>query len=47
MQSSGMLYRVALVKTDDLVVNTTSIIRVKRTCELETTLAVTSNGRTQ
>jgi hypothetical protein len=46
MVSSGMLRRVALVRTDvseELIV---SIIRVTRICELGTKLAVTSNRRT-
>jgi hypothetical protein len=43
MQSSGMLRHVALVKTDVSEEPIASIIRVTRICELETTLAVTSN----
>jgi hypothetical protein len=41
-----MLRRVALVRTDVREECIASIIRVKRTIELETTLAVTSNRRT-
>jgi hypothetical protein len=41
-----MLCRVALVRTDVLEESSTSIIIVTRMGELETTLAVTSNGRT-
>jgi hypothetical protein len=43
MPSSGMLCRVALVKTDVSVERITSIIRVTRIGELGTTLAVTSS----
>jgi hypothetical protein len=46
MASSGMLRRVALVRTDVLEELSASFIRVTRICELETTLAVTSNRRT-
>jgi hypothetical protein len=45
MVSSGMLHRVALVRTDVLEEPSTSFIRVTRIDELETTLAVTSNRR--
>jgi hypothetical protein len=45
MASSGMLRRVALVKTDVSEELSASIIRVTRIGELETTLAVTSNRR--
>jgi hypothetical protein len=44
MLSSGMLQRVALVRTDNSEVLSASIIRVTRICELGT-LAVTSNRR--
>jgi hypothetical protein len=44
--SSGMLRRVALVKTDVSEELSTSFIRVTRIGELETTLAITSNRRT-
>jgi hypothetical protein len=43
--SSGMLRRVALVRTDVSEELSTSIIRVTRIGELGTTLAVTSNRR--
>jgi hypothetical protein len=43
--SSGMLRRVALVRTDVSEVLSTSCIRVTRIGELETTLAITSNRR--
>jgi hypothetical protein len=43
MASSGMLRRVALVRTDISEERSASIIRVTRIGELETTLAVTSN----
>jgi hypothetical protein len=43
MASSGMLRRVALVKTDVSEKLSASFIRVTRICELGTTLAVTSN----
>jgi hypothetical protein len=46
MASSGMLRRVALVRTDVLEELSTSFISVKRNGELGTTLAVTSNRRT-
>jgi hypothetical protein len=44
--SSGMLRRVAVVRTDVLEELSSSIIRVTRISELGTTLAVTSNRRT-
>jgi hypothetical protein len=43
MASSGMLRRVAFVRTDVSEELSTSFIRVTRICELETTLAATSN----
>jgi hypothetical protein len=43
MASSGLLRRVALVRTDVSEELSTSFIRVTRICELGTTLAVTSN----
>jgi hypothetical protein len=43
MASSGMLRRVALVRTDVLEEPSASFIRVTRIGELGTTLAVTSN----
>jgi hypothetical protein len=46
MVSSGMLRRVALVRTDVSGERSASIIRVAKICELGTTLAVTSNRRT-
>jgi hypothetical protein len=46
MVSSGMLRRVALVRTDVSKELSASFIRVTRICELGTTLAVTSNRRT-
>jgi hypothetical protein len=46
MVSSGMLRRVALVKTAVSEERSASFIRVTRICELGTTLAVTSNRRT-
>jgi hypothetical protein len=46
MASSGMLRRVALVRTDVSEEISASFIRVTRICELVTTLAVTSNRRT-
>jgi hypothetical protein len=46
MASSGMLSRVALVRTDVPVECNGSINRVKGIGELGTTLAVTSNRRT-
>jgi hypothetical protein len=45
--SSGMLRRVALVRTDVSDELSTSFIRVTRIGDLGTTLAVTSNRRTQ
>jgi hypothetical protein len=45
MSYSGMLRRVALVKTDVSEDLSASIIRVTRIGELGTTLAVTSNRR--
>jgi hypothetical protein len=46
MASSGMLRRVALVRSDFSEELGTSIIRVTRIGELGTTLAVTSNQST-
>jgi hypothetical protein len=46
MPSSGMLRRVALVRTDVSEELSASIIRVTRIAVLGTTLAVTSNRRT-
>jgi hypothetical protein len=46
MVSSGLLRRVALVRTDVSEELSASFIRVTRISELETTLAVTSNRRT-
>jgi hypothetical protein len=46
MPFSGMLRRVALVRTDVSEEYSASIIRVTRICEIGTTLAVTSNRRT-
>jgi hypothetical protein len=46
MPSSGMLRRVALVRTDVSEEPSASFIRVTRIGELGTTLAVTSNRRT-
>jgi hypothetical protein len=43
MPSSGVLRRVALVKTDVSEGRSASIIRLRRIGELGTTLAVTSN----
>jgi hypothetical protein len=45
MASSGMLRRVALVRTDVSEERSASFIRVTRIGELGTTLAVTSNQR--
>jgi hypothetical protein len=45
MTSSGMLRRVAIVRTDVSEELSASIIKVTRTCEIGTTLAVTSNRR--
>jgi hypothetical protein len=46
MVSSGMLRRVALVRTDDSEELSAYFIRVTRIGEIGTTLAVTSNQRT-
>jgi hypothetical protein len=46
MVSSGMLRRVALVRTDVSEKISASFIRVTRIGEVGTTLAVTSNRRT-
>jgi hypothetical protein len=46
MASSGMLRRVALVRTDVSEELSSSFMRVTRICEVGTTLAVTSNRRT-
>jgi hypothetical protein len=46
MVSSGILRRVALVRTDVSEELSASFIRVTRICELGTTVAVTSNRRT-
>jgi hypothetical protein len=46
MASSGMLRRVALVRTDVSEELSAPVIRMTRTSELGTTLAVTSNRRT-
>jgi hypothetical protein len=45
MPSSGLLRRVALVRTDVSEGRNASIVRVRRIGELGTTLAVTSNRR--
>jgi hypothetical protein len=47
MTCSGMLRRVALVRTDVSEEHSASFIRVTRIGELGTTLAVTNNRRTQ
>jgi hypothetical protein len=47
MASSGMLRRVALVRTDVWEERSAYFIRVTRISELGTTLAVTSNRRSQ
>jgi hypothetical protein len=46
MPSSGILHRVALVRTDVSEEHSAPIIRVTRFGELGTTLTVTSNRRT-
>jgi hypothetical protein len=46
MPSSGMLRRVALVRSDVSEERSASIIKVTRIGALETALAVTSNRRT-
>jgi hypothetical protein len=46
MPSSGMLRRVALVRTDVSKELSASIIRVTRISEIGTTLALTSDRRT-
>jgi hypothetical protein len=46
ISSSGMLRRVALVRADVSGKHSVSIIRVRRICELRTTLAVTRNRST-
>jgi hypothetical protein len=46
MVSSGILHRVALVRTDVWEELSSSLIRVTKIGELGTTLAVTSNRRT-
>jgi hypothetical protein len=45
MQSSGMVWHVALVRTDVSEEPSASIIRVTRLSELGTTLAISSNRR--
>jgi hypothetical protein len=45
MASSGMLRRMGLLRTNVSEDLSASFIRVKRTGELETMLAVTNNGR--
>jgi hypothetical protein len=45
MVFSGMLHRVALVRTDVSEEPSASFIKVARICELETTLAATSSVR--
>jgi hypothetical protein len=47
MASSGMLRRVALVRTDVLEEHSASFIRVTRIGELGTTLAVTTYRNTE
>jgi hypothetical protein len=47
MASSGMVRRVALVRTDVSEEHSASFMRVTRIGELGTTLAATSNRRTQ
>jgi hypothetical protein len=46
MPSSGMIHRVALVRTDVPEELSSTIIRLTRIDELGTTLAITSNLRT-
>jgi hypothetical protein len=46
MASSGMLFHVALVRTDVSKERSASIIRLTRIGEIGTTLGVTSNQRT-
>jgi hypothetical protein len=46
MATSGMLRRVALVRTDVSEELSASFVRVTRICELGTTPALTSNRRT-
>jgi hypothetical protein len=46
MASSGMLRRVTRVRTDVSEDLSASFVRVTRICELGTTPALTSNGRT-
>jgi hypothetical protein len=46
MVSSGMLHRVALVRTDVLEVPSASFINVTRIGEMGTTLAATNNRHT-